>query len=534
MGKFGERLATQTSYVIKLMNPSQSGILLGQAFGRRSDPAEHLGRRMLGVLHERHIGITPRLALALGDMLRPQGRALQETAWTKVVLRLTSEQGDKCTANATQVMLRSNLTFCLQRIVLPLMAEACRRIGCTWLFTAEGPADSASENEYRDYDQKLEWHLGELTLNFAMFWKERGLSLASQSLHRFHRSMERVPLTPIADFSVMWRLTTSAQSDPQTKARHHLRLHLEHQKNERHTEGGVDGIKQTHSLSDLQNMLISERLYPLPLLADRILNSGFMAHRRPPQRERRRDTLIVGLLPGSLQGTPSTAFVKTCWCEALCRLGAYLTERGMSACEFRWIEGNPLGHWRGQSVFPKVSTHRDKDSERRKALLVLQAWLPSLLDVAAPFRAPKSSSSRYPEFDWFSSAWADQRDHLYWVGQEEDLSPEDQGGPLSPRRFAHLHLMLFIPCTEEPDEERARQLCQSLPHALALGDQPQIRFSIQFVPENGKVNGSWMTKTPDMPLQPSQLLASATYHELASLLVHRWLEQWIGELYEGA
>jgi len=514
------------------------------------DRAIQTARGALFWLHDRHLGLTPRLAFQLAElMLRPGPPNPRKNPWEAMLHRLRRElRGPKGPSVGKSeplygLRLGAEPAYSVMRLAMPLLARACRRVGRSVLFCQDALSTPFRLADYRNYERLLEaalFRLVEKEESNHPFWIERAHALAGLSQSgRLDAPMDAVPDTATEDFAILWRLRPRMPREHRDQRRQSLVQPIPHHATRLMKEGGVDGIHRTRRLEDLGEMLASEWLYPPEIRADRLINSGFLARRRPPKREKRRDVLMAALAPGLFTPT-QMAFLKTCWCEALAAFRQVLQRQGLRRSEFRWIAGDRHGDARSLSVFPLDAVppgpfaRKEKANQRRK-LLVPQGWTPHCFDERAlhpdAYSAPKNMGPQdAAPLDWFASVWRLQTDHPYWRDQdpEEGADFAQTSDRLRVERFTQVHLLALAPTP--PDEAPETDLVgfRHLLYAMELGDHPGASLSAVRAPEplNDLKRWRWMPPNAGSKELFPNPERERTLEQIAGTLIHTWTRQW--------
>jgi hypothetical protein len=267
----------------------------------------------------------------------------------------------------------------------------------------------------------------------------------------------------------------------------------------------------------MEDILLSEFVNPPAVLADRLVNNGFLALRRQTRREQLRDVLIAGLMPMELKPKLSADFVKACWFDFIRRFGYMLAQSGRKRSEFRWLEGNQAGQVRScyflLQDLPDLAgpLKGNYDSSFRKEFLMALGWLPQYLDTRYRFQpvpqytarpghsSPTGEIGVKPGLEsakrWAFSVWCSQEENLQWMIHEPD-KPNPIGSrekPLNIDGFAAVHLMLFLPADirDQGKGVSAAARLGSLYSGFGLGNIPGRNVSITWVPKQIKISKEW-------------------------------------------
>jgi hypothetical protein len=294
----------------------------------------------------------------------------------------------------------------------------------------------------------------------------------------------------------------------------------------------------------MDHMLISEYLNPPLLLADRLVNSGYLALKRKPKHERLRDVLIVGLMPHEVKPKLNADFIKACWFDFINRFGLMLAHHKLMRSEFQWLEGDAFGRCRHCNFqledLPESEPMADMEPTpaHRRGFLVTLGWFPSFLDNRSGFETlPETSGSTWetdPLMRWAYAAWKEQKLRQRRKDRQWDVE-----------EFAYVHIMLFL-----PEVKRAEQGTADIPPHIRLrqmhrgfgfgsmdsgGAAVGRSISITRVPgvlEDTKKWAFHRQKKQNPLLFPGQKAQQKqlTWEEIAGRLVREWLQQAIEEI----
>lgn len=532
-------MATREPYGLTLISDKYWPELVEDSFAGRGTEATRLADSLLFRFHDRHVGITPDLALGLAEVIL-DATSRSPNPWRMMERRLEKELDDRqgrqvlSKSRNYSFLLRTDIAYVVLQIALPLMAEACRLAKAGWIFCKGGPQYPFRKQAYKDYQQALSLRLGELMTQdprLELFWKERALTLASQA-YGSERSQPLMPLVAEEDFAVMWRLKAAPKNEhARFKNINKFQLPVEMRKTRRLNEGGIDGIHVTRREEDFSQILVSELANPPILFYQRLLNDGFFAFRRPILKERKRDLLIAALFIDVANQDSIRRVAQTCWCEALAQFSQVLTLKGLHNTEFRWIDCVKDKGMSGLSIFPERGAGPPSATKKNKrhGLLIPQGWMPDFLEMFPEYTrvTPGNDTSKD---ELAINAWKQQKDHPRWepFDEEDGIEYEER---LRLDRFTHVHLMLFQPGPKEgePTNEAADQAC--LQGHVFFQDHASANLSITYFPRQLTFSEGWHWKAPGRHLKTLQ--SNSPNHkleQLASSLTGCWLEQWQGEL----
>lgn len=539
---------------VKLVSPEVWRPLVEKRFGALTPQEQRFARSVVATMHNRHVGLTPELAAGLVRLLLDPNAQMQVGgAWSAVHKRLADElligkEGSNlarlpASKRGLGLLLGSVPTYSIIRLAMPIVEEACRRIGHCYLFCGDKVKFSVPKDEYDAYAKELTGAIIQLARDsddrLKLFWQDRALALASLSHSSvfFGQTSAALPEVEPSALDLLLHLKPDI-SPSKRRAQHSLRLTIAsgHRRNPRLKEGGIEGIRVSRRIEDMDSMLLSEYTYPEIIRLDRLVNTGFLALQRESRDQRMRDVLIAALMPGQVRARLSADLVKACWFDCVIRLSPILCRYRLYQSEFWWIEGDTFDRARTctfllQDMPAFHTTSESSPSEAyRRAFLTSLHWLPAYLDTRDRFRPLADYNERKksdPETsdikrlkDWAYSAWtADKR--------------------LRADEFAYVHVMLFLPARERSKESQGAPTSLGQLYAgLGLGNQPGRNVSITWVPsriasdqtENGK---AWAF---DAHLRLDPLLFRSPQsdgREIAGRLVQAWFDQWIKEMGRG-
>ncbi|MCB0107661.1 MAG: hypothetical protein KDE53_17190, partial [Caldilineaceae bacterium] len=495
-------------------------------------------------------------------------------------------------------LFHANLTYSTLRIVLPIVLEACRQIGQCYLFCADEMIDSIALDAYTHYTQALSAQIRQLAISddpaLQLFWQERAIVLSSLSREAAHidSAHDSLPEMDPTALRLLQQLNPALTSEQQAKKLPRLVTPLKRQRSQTRKEGGVDGIRVTRRMDDINNILLSEFMHPRLLLLDRILNTGYLAIERPPERVKLRDVLIAALMPGDLQPTLHVDFLKACWFDCMMQVSVLLRHHKLHQSEFRWIEGDPFDQVRStvfllnqMPIFESEIEEAATAGYRDEFLRALR-WLPTFLDARGAFQPLQSThGSRFadlratmtdpafvteptatplpqpavPAADqpaaraeqlkaWLRTAWANQRESRVWQQQEEEAAQRrPHNDQLAVAEFAYVHIMLFLPARQRQGTFGAfSPRGGQLERLFAAKGRSNQTVSITWVPDEllpskGK-DAATLTPSDKWGYEVKGEASKAPLpndrddldgKEIARLLEQAWLDQLLKEMWRG-
>ena len=547
---------------INLVSPGVWNGILENAFRGYSSDVTSKAYSVLSALHNRHIGITPGLAIGLsGLLLEPGASRNAGNPWNDVIKRLEEELSD--TGYSIGVLLGSMASYSLLRLAGPVIEVACRRIQQCFLFCQEEVNSGITLEDYTRYSGLIETEVKKMTQErdefFKLFWVDRAMTLSaySRGVFQWENVPRGIPGTQPMSLGMMLRLKAEA-TNPRYVAPHPkpLTQPLKHRETSRTNEGGFSGIFITRRQEDIGDILLSEFINPPVVLSERLTGSGFMALRRQPKRENLRDMLLVGIMPGEIGPKPSADFIKGCWMDLLSRLGMVLVQTGRMRSEFRWIEGDRFGGEKSCQFLlqdlPEAFVH-SKDFHvpgpgLRKRFLMATGWMPQFIDTGTCFDIPEgvkggggirrnvSDSS----MKWVFSTWKKQKENALWLNKESEMQSANvvKAKSIDTKRYSVIHIMVFLPASMRNAEtvSSAARL-SAIYKGLGLGNTQGVSAGITWVPQKLNALDQWgidfrgIKETVLFPSSFKQL--KGNIHHIAGRIVETWQDYLIKELQHG-
>ncbi len=592
---------------VQLVSPRSWQPLVQQTLDAATPQERPLVHTILNTFHNRHVGIPPTLAATAATvLLDPSQQRRAPQPWDAVIARIQHELApgmEEPQARQRQIgfgaLFNANPTYSALRIILPVVLAACRRIGRCYLFCADEIADSITNDAYLQYTEALSSQIRQLAMRddkeFQLFWQERAIVLSSLSreTERAGSAFYSLPEMDPAALRLLQQLSPELANEQQAKKLPRLVTPLKRQRSQTRKEGGVDGIRVTRRMEDINNILMSEFMHPRLLLLDRLLNTGYLAIERPPERVKLRDVLIAALMPADVQPSLHVDFLKACWFDCMMQLSVLLRHHRLHHSEFRWIEGDPFDQVRS-TVFPlnqmpifESDIDEAATAGYRDEFLRALRWLPAFLDERGAFQplpiahgnrfadlfaVPAATPADLPETsaalvaqsaapaageaahradhlkEWLRTAWTSQRESRTWQQQaEEESHRRRRNDQLAVDEFAYVHIMLFLPARQRQSafstfSPRAGQLAR----LLQAAGKPNQSLSVTWVPDE-----LLPSKNRAVPLvEPAEkwgfeVKGEASKaplpndrddldgKEIACLLEQAWLDQLLKEMWRG-
>lgn len=555
----------KTSLEIELVSPSVWRPVVDSVFDKLTMEVRQRASSILWTMHNRHIGLTPQLAAGLAAViLQPYGPRYFTDAWDAVSDRLLNEvSGQQYSAGLVFSALPSYSVF---RLAAPIVEEACNRIGFCCLLCQDEVDSRINDINYVPYISEVAAEIKRMAESndnyFRLFWADRAMTLSAYSIRAFLR--ERAAVLPETDptaLALLLRLKTDvSKARPLSFHPQPLVQPLKHREINRVKEGGYSGVHMTRRLEDMGDILMSEFVNPPAVLADRLINNGYLALRRQPKREKLRDILVVGMMPGEVKSKLSVDFIKTCWLDFICRMGMLLVRGGRVRSEFRWLEGDALGRVHSCNFllqdlppeFSEIPVEGELNPAFRREFVTALGWLPQYMNNRAGFqpvdttrpvmKVMKESRENNLESSrqWAYSVWKSQKENLLWSrvetgpGQREFLDSSARNG-LDVQRFAFTHIMLFL-----PSRGRDKRQLSGAAHlgelygGFGIGSGSNCSLSVTWVPERPVSQEPWAFDCRERVFSQlfSRHLDSKTLspRRIAGKLVSTWRDYLIKEL----
>ena len=543
-----------------------------------SSPAGSLASAILSSLHDRHVGVTPQLALDLATCLLGADPAAYPEPWRSVQARLqetlldlagvSRHEAKGLPAGTFRLRLGASFSFTVFQIALPLVEEACRHIGASILFTEDDDVVAVPWAGYKGYVGRLSAMVKALAASNSnipppLFWQERalvldGLARTRQKPRSRDENLVRPAIDP-PDLGLLLRLDPGMDDKQEFPRRDLLPYRQPDLFARRLPDAGTDGVHITHRLEDIHRRVLTEWLYPEMIQLDHLLNEGFLATRRPPQPVRLRDILIVGILPGELHRTGAGRLIKACWSDFVLRLGPLLQRSGLDRSELRWIEGDEVGRFLTWSLLVdelpaglSVTVGREKQRQRQRARII-GGWLHQYLDSHAFFQAADGrvsaacqDTNQTPTLEeWLRQTWRSQKDNQAWHKRERanrgksalaaQLSRQRfSDHPLDTAQYAYTHIMLFLPSDQTAAKGLEGKIRNSYWRRLFSLRSQLNSLSLTTAPNQVMAAHKWRFSgsfQADRPVLDHEKVVQVS--QLAGELMTRWLRNIIEDLRHG-
>jgi hypothetical protein len=516
-------------------------------------------KTILQFMHDRHVGITPLLAAELAQILEINRREVPKgNAWTPILFRLNDAITfhEQSTIRLRYGLLPSNVPFySIVRLALPLVYEACRQLGKCYLFSADNISDKRlSLESYEKYANDLKTQLHKITVSdnklTEIFWKDRAFSIHSQSLIRKNKPDQNIPDVDSVGLAMLLYL------EPELNTRHQQTRPLrprttlsQFSSKEHRNEGGIDGVHRTSREADMGGILLSEFMQPKPLLLDRLLNTGFFVHRRPPHRDKPRHVLLAALMPWEVKRHLSGHLARASWIDCMAQFAVHLQRTHLTHSEFIWLEGEQFFNLTENRALltdlqGDISLEVEEPINYRNRFLFEMRWLPGLLNRHQNRRRLSRRAGYENLQDWLFQAWAGQMDHANWQHDHKKHKPKTT--QLKIDAFQHVHVMVFLPPTDKNNDQDSKRISLgNLRHILGLKQEHGVSiirvpvaldkladWSIE-MPNSGRIYLWPETQEQQHDLQALQLENEPLENAIASRLLEHWLKQLIKEVFSG-
>jgi hypothetical protein len=525
---------------------------------------------ILRTMHNRHIGITPRQAVGLAYLVSDTGGTrLNLGIWGVVMERLQQEVS--CRHQAYGILPGSLPPYTLLRLAGPVLEEAGRRIGLCCLFCGEPIQNDSTLDDYRNYARHLDAELKRMAESqdeyYRLFWADRAMTMSAYSRGAFQWETPAtgLPETDPASLGLLLRLKPDVQrTRPLSRHPRSMTQPLKHREIRRLKEGGFSGIHHTRRQEDMGDIMLSEFINPPAVLADRLINNGFLALRRQPRREMLRDVLVVGMMPHEVQPKLSVDFIKACWLDFVGRFSMKLIESRRIHSEFRWLEGDAYGGIRSCNLllqdlpesFIETPVEGKLNPSFRKEFLMATGWLPQYLDNRSRYEPlpdhaldrfnntqfnntndPDKINNRKPKFlsarQWAYAAWHAQKESIMWTLHETETerakSNISGSKQLETNRFSSIHIMLFLSATHRHQRgSSAAARLGDVTGGFGFGSGTGRGVSITWVPENITALDEWAYDRREK--RESPLFKPGQSKDIAGRLIEAWRDQLMKEI----
>lgn len=494
-----------------------------------TDPAR-LAHATLWVLQDAHVGITPKLAHELGRLFARKGHG-EPGVWPKLFRRLQSrlprtERSGLVAGNAP--------IYVVLNLVKPVVRQACTEIGYTCLLCQDDTEGAVTADEYGAYGASLERIASRIVEQLAdgpLFATEHGNLVAALSEPSLDgRSRAVVPEIDRDSLALLLGLGAAVDFPERASRSTPVASYVPKRRPSAEGHGGrIEGLRHGRGESQLGSMVLSELLNPPLVLADRLLNSGYLVHERRPRRARLRDALVVGLMPYEVRASAQGPFAKACWLDCMARLARRLSAARFQDSEFRWIEGDAAGRAR-RSSFPLSHVPRHlaaaPHAAFRDAFMTLSRWVPDYFETRKGFEPLRLDTIASAE-EWAVAAWG-----AHVQGDARDGFRTPTG---SVDGFSFVHVMVFHPIIDSGRDaaaQGARRL-GTLRAGLRIGYRRRRHASITYVPARpDRDTRPWHFGTdsdPYRPITPPSDDAAA----LARVLQSSWLDRLTKDIWHG-
>jgi hypothetical protein len=338
--------------------------------------------------HGRHIGIPLKSSVSLADFLINK-KLYNKSIWQEVSIKLAKESGRHDHSRGFNIERLPY--YYISQIVEIIAQKTLEKISINIVF-CEFSQDTIDKFEifYKKYSAKFEETLLDICSNDSSIkpylwsvWGSVSLALA----HKHQTSTSTLPNIDIPLVLMMENKLEPVLSKNPLDRKSYIPKPIfvkEDRQGYRPKEDGIKGIRVSQRIEDIEDILQSELLVPPPLLLDKLINNGFLVRHRPPKSQKRKDVLILGVMPFNPCTAESTV-LKSAWFHFTCWAILLLHRTGLSNSEFLWIEGDHLGGaiWH-QTYLADMSTMQlDRantvDSYFRKSAIQSMHWIPGFV-----------------------------------------------------------------------------------------------------------------------------------------------------------
>lgn len=180
-------------------------------------------------------------------------------------------------------------------------------------------------------------------------------------------------------------------------------------------EGGLSGIRRSSRLSDIEDMLISEMIYPDCFLADKLLNESFFIKHRPPKARKKKNILFLGVMLEN-HDTEISSLMKASWFNYSCWVDIIMKNAGLQDNDTIWLEGDRLGgvRWFIKQNSLKKTYAFKVDSVYKKREIYQNKWFPNFFDNSYIYEIEFNDSTPKAFFN-------------IWVNKAVDLALSEKG-----------------------------------------------------------------------------------------------------------
>ncbi|MCB1387920.1 MAG: hypothetical protein KDK12_02000 [Rhodobacteraceae bacterium] len=293
-------------------------------------------------MQDRHVPVTPRLALALAQMetsadpssVAPWGVAYQLAGRTL---------GLGGTFGRTEFWSTLTPVFVLE-IAEPLLRKAAVISGSVPL-TMPGAARAAVDHDAQciRIETALTALLNSPEAGGIGFWSRAGMALLAAYRDRADERAAQAPVGMQRVTSVLPGLVFELEPErPATPSQHKRKIRQTVRSERvragiRPREGGVDGIASARGFEEVGAALMTTFAYPKELLLLKLLEEGYLTTLRPPFRNPERDLLSITMAEAEAGRGPA-ALAKAAWIDAAARLVFILARLGRAKSELGWCD----------------------------------------------------------------------------------------------------------------------------------------------------------------------------------------------------
>ncbi|GAB5387739.1 MAG: hypothetical protein Alpg2KO_07070 [Alphaproteobacteria bacterium] len=520
-----------------------------------------LMRAIVRRLHGRHIGITPELATALARLLTAppvrsvlargsvtmgaeeaaaeQQRLVGAMPWSAALERMSLLHDP---GGNSRLMPHFAPWWVVTRLAAPLIWRACEVLGQTAVFGADALNDGDGSG-YTDYAARLKREVTALIEAEdedgmpELFWRDLAHSLAGMMKRQTNSRGSAdggLPQVDPANLALMLRLPLR-----ETRKRMSRKVVARRASDAAHRAGihpqmmGVTGIRVASGVDEVDRMLSSEWLNPPAILADRLMNTGFLATDRPPPQQHRRDVMVIGLSMLPATGGIS-ALARTAYVEAMRRLVPLLVQAEQRDSRCVWMELGQLGGINAQGFsFDKVVALAARaggmrggvDAPPRDRFIAGMELLPDFLDdheaypprllppeaLSADLAGGATTGKGQGESKVNSgeaTSLTDLRGAERWAEmalERLDRLPGFTATEANPSSYSTLHLLAFVPQAEGVEEVALTALQRRLESQIKGAGMAGRAASLVVVPQSGELTPMRRIRSLLMPSATTSL-----------------------------
>lgn len=295
---------------------------------------------------QRHVPLPATLARALAAFLASR-QPLLDPIWGKSFACMAKSLGISGAVGGQALMTNALSRFPVI-VAEPILRHAVRQTG--QLPLSGTSADTVSSGRFEAAEAAVEQAtnaaLADPDVMGKPFWVHAALDLRNNAVElarsrarlRGSDAAEQTECDPALAALVFLhppRFDVTRQHERPRRKASHLSAHR--RAGIRPKEGGVAGIRQSRSLEDMPDAMLSEMIQGRGLLANKLLHEGLLVRHRPPRRDPRRDLLAMSLLLAD-RDDGLGLLVKAAWADAAIRLRVALSQMGLVNSDLVWSQ----------------------------------------------------------------------------------------------------------------------------------------------------------------------------------------------------